>query len=82
VRKNKFSGFYETNLKDVLEDLDVDEVTVVGVCTHICIMDTVQGASYLRLKINVPRDMVADIDPDQEEAALKRMAAIYGANII
>ena len=82
VSKNRFSAFYGTNLEELLKSNDIDEVDVVGVCTHICVMDTVQGLNYRRIKINVYKDMVADIDKDLGEAALKRMASIYGANVI
>jgi len=82
VSKNRFSAFYKTNLEELLIACNIDEVDVVGVCTHICVMDTVQGLNYRRIKVNVYKDMVADIDEDIGEAALKRMASIYGANII
>jgi nicotinamidase-related amidase len=81
VLKNKFSGFFGTNLGHILYQFSVSEADVVGVCTSICVMDTVQGLSYRNIKISVYKDMVADATRKDHRQALKRMRLLYGADI-
>jgi nicotinamidase-related amidase len=59
----------------------IKTVEVVGVCTNICVMDTVAGLFEKGVKSVVPEAGVADFDPEAHEYALKRMALIYGAEI-
>ena len=82
IQKRRYSGFYETELSDVLEKIGVKEVEVVGVCTNICVMDTVGGLANRDYAVTVPKDGVADFDPEFHAFALKRMEKIYGARII
>ncbi|HPA14982.1 MAG TPA: isochorismatase family cysteine hydrolase [Desulfobacterales bacterium] len=81
ISKKRFSGFYETDLESVLKEAGIHEVEVVGVCTSICVMDTVGGLANRDYKISVPTKGVADFDPEFHEFALKRMKKIYGADV-
>jgi len=80
--KKRFSGFFRTGLEDVLESDRVEEVEVVGVCTSICVMDTVGGLVNRDYKVTVPVKGVADFDPEAHQVSLKRMEKIYGARIL
>jgi nicotinamidase-related amidase len=82
VYKRRYSGFYHTNLDGILKSLNPDLVEVVGVCTSICVMDTVGGLANRDYKINVYKNMVADFDQEMHEISLKRMKNLYGANIL
>ncbi|KKM94060.1 hypothetical protein LCGC14_1202200 [marine sediment metagenome] len=82
VEKQRYSGFYNTNLINFLRRVDNPIVEVVGVCTSICVMDTVGGLVNRDYKVVVPRDCVADFDQEMHEFALKRMKNIYGAEIV
>jgi len=83
INKTRYSGFYDTELDFQLKRLDPEAVTVVGVCTSICVMDTVAGlANRDQANIIVPKKCVADFDQEMHEMALKRMEALYGANVI
>ena len=82
IEKTRYSGFYDTELDDALKFDPAELVEVVGVCTSICVMDTVGGLANRDYKINVYKDMVADFDPEMHEMALKRMVALYGVNLI
>ncbi len=82
IPKKRFSGFYGTDLEKVLESAGVDEVEVVGVCTSVCVMDTVGGLANRDYKISVPIRGVADFDPEFHEFALKRMKQLYGAEVL
>lgn len=82
VSKKRYSGFYGTDLDKILEDRKVKEVEVVGVCTSICVMDTVGGLANRDYSISVAADGVADFDQAFHEFALKRMSQLYGARIV
>ena len=79
--KKRFSGFYETDLENILNAAGLEEVEVVGVCTSICVMDTVGGLANRDYKITVPKKGVTDFDPEFHEFALKRMQQLYGARV-
>ena len=68
-------------LIEVLQDKGVSEAEVVGVCTSICVMDTVGGLANRDYRSTVPIKGVADFDPEFHEFALKRMKQLYGANV-
>jgi nicotinamidase/pyrazinamidase len=77
--KTRYSGFFGTALEKILADHAPEEVEVVGVCTSICVMDTVGGLANRDYHTIVPRDGVADFDADAHRHALGRMERLYGA---
>lgn len=81
LTKKRYSGFYDTELEVYTLHSTGDEVEVVGVCTSICVMDTVGGLANRDIPTTVPADAVADFDNEAHNFSLKRMGAIYGANI-
>ena len=81
LAKTRYSGFYGTDLEAVLADFGPAEVEVVGVCTSICVMDTVGGLANRDYHIIVPAAGVADFDSDAHRFALQRMERLYGAAV-
>ena len=81
IPKKRYSGFYGTDLEHVLKSAGIDDVEVVGVCTSICVMDTVGGLANRDYKITVHVKGVADFDPEMHQFSLKRMEKIYGADV-
>lgn len=82
IKKKRLSVFFNTELDDVIRWLAPEKVTVVGVVTHICIMEAVAGLCDRDIPARVPKDCVADFDEELEAAAFKRMATVFGAEII
>ena len=76
IKKRRYSGFYGTDLEKILKDISPERVEVVGVCTSICVMDTVGGLCNREIPVTVYRDGVADFDKKMHEFALKRMKGI------
>lgn len=57
VRKAYPSSFRETNLKEVLDELKIEELVIVGMMSHMCVDTTVRAASNLGYnKITVLHD--------------------------
>lgn len=82
VEKTRYSAFYNTDLDEVLRKHHPDEVHVVGVCTSICVMDTVGDLRNRDYPVVVYRQGVADFDPEAHVFSLKRMEKIYGARVV
>jgi nicotinamidase/pyrazinamidase len=81
IEKKRYSGFYNTDLDNILAKSGIAAAEVVGVCTSICVMDTVGGLANRDYRITVPRDGVADFDAEFHGFALNRMEKTYGAEI-
>lgn len=81
IAKKRFSGFFRTNLEAVVAAAGVAEVEVVGVCTSICVMDTVGGFADRDYAVRVPVRGVADFNPEFHRFSLERMKQIYGADV-
>lgn len=87
VRKTRYSGFYGTALDVVLDPHfglapQNSIIEVCGVCTSICVQDTIGDLANRDFATVVHRNCVADFDPEMHEMALKRMASLYGTVII
>ena len=81
IPKTRYSGFYGTRLDTILADAGPASVEVVGVCTSICVMDTVGGLANRDYRTIVPRAGVADFDAEAHRFALQRMERLYGATV-
>lgn len=82
VDKTRYSCFSRTNLDDILEKEGVDRVEVVGVCTSICVMETIKELFDRDIPALVYREGVADFDPEAHAFALKHMERIFGAKVV
>ncbi|MFZ5647323.1 MAG: cysteine hydrolase family protein [Bacillota bacterium] len=81
VPKNRYSGFYRTNLNAIMSDLKPDIVEVVGLCTHICVMYTVEELCNRDYRVVVFSDGVASFDQEAHRWALRQMKEILGAEV-
>lgn len=79
VTKQRYSSFYNTNMDELIKDME--EVHVVGVCTNICVLYTVEELCNRDIKTVVYRDGVASFDPAAHDFALHQMETVLGAEI-
>ena len=82
VPKKRYCGFFGNDLETLLAGTGADAVRVAGVCTSICVMDTVGGLVNRDYRVAVSSREVADFDPEMHAFALKRMKNVYGAEIL
>jgi len=84
IEKTRYSGFYNTTLNYVIQAMKASFMSfeVVGVCSSICVMDTVGGLANRDYDIVVDGGCIADFDPEMHEMSLKRMENLYGVKII
>lgn len=82
VHKSRFSGFFRTNLNVILRDLEPEQIEVVGVCTNICVLYTVEELVNRDYRVTVFRDGVSSFDQEAHTWALKQMETVLGAEIV
>jgi nicotinamidase/pyrazinamidase len=82
IRKRRFSAFYGTDLEELLQLLAPEEVHVVGVCTNICVLYTVEELANRDFKTFVYRDGVAGFDALAHRLALGQMEGVLGAGLL
>jgi len=69
--KNKDSGFYETDLHERLQALDVDTVVITGMQTQICVQTTAADAFFRGYNVWVPSDCVVSARVEDKQRALE-----------
>jgi nicotinamidase-related amidase len=82
VAKTRYSCLAKTDLEDILKREQVERVEVVGVCTSICVLETVKELFDRDIPSLVYRQGVADFDPEGHAFALKHMARVFGAKVV
>ena len=82
IPKNRYSGFYNTDLAQRLERLKPDKLVVCGVCTDICVLHTTSDARDRDYPVEVPADCVATFDPEAHQWALRHLKRILGAKVV
>jgi len=82
VEKTRYSAFAHTNLDDILQQEQIEEVHVVGVMTSICVMETVKELFERDIPAVVYQQGVADADPEAHAFALKQMPRVLGARVV
>ncbi|WP_432970617.1 isochorismatase family cysteine hydrolase [Dactylosporangium sp. CA-233914] len=77
VRKQMYSGFFETNLDSVLRNRGVRNLVVVGFDSRICLGNTVTEALYRNYRVIVLRDCVRTFEfPETREGEWANFIAI------
>jgi nicotinamidase/pyrazinamidase len=81
VPKTRYSGFFGTDLEERLRTIDPSTVEVVGVCTNICVLYTVEELRNRDIHTIVPARGVASFDRAAHEFALSQMQTVLGAEV-
>lgn len=67
VYKRTYDGFYNTELEITLRSLHITDVIVVGIHTHVCVLQTALGAFYRGFNVIVLEDgMTTGYKPNHE----------------
>jgi nicotinamidase-related amidase len=81
IEKNKDSGFYETELHDRLQELEVDTIVITGMQTQICVQTTAADGFFRGYNVIVPSDGVVSARPEDQRRALDWMKS-YCATVL
>ena len=82
IPKNRYSGFFNTDLEKRLAEQRPEKVIICGVCTDICVMHTTSDARNRDYDVEVPADCVASFDPEAHQWALGHIQKILGAQVV
>ncbi len=77
VTKHRYSGFFETELDDVLRGLRVTHLLVTGCTTSVCVESTVRDATFRDYTCVVLEDCTAE-PLGTHEASLKVIETLFG----
>jgi nicotinamidase-related amidase len=82
ISKQRYSGFFQTSLGDILANIPFDEVEVTGCCTSICVAGTVEELVNRDYKVVVDRKAVADFNQDAHAFFLDyQLPNIFGVEV-
>ncbi len=76
VLKPKHSGFYDTTLDTLLDDLRIARVIVTGIAGNICVLFTANDAYMRGLRIFTPADCIVSNTPELNEHALRQIQTV------
>ena len=82
LNKQRYSGFYNTDLEQRLEEFNPEKIIVCGVCTDICVLHTVADARNRDYTVEVVSNAVATFDQEAHVWALQHMERILGAKMV
>ena len=74
ILKPRHSGFFETPLGFLLDELDVRRLIITGLSTDMYVFATAQDAYIRKFSLWVPADCTASISAHVEKGSLEHMA--------
>jgi ureidoacrylate peracid hydrolase len=78
VTKTRFSGFWRSNLDEVLRTRGIDSLIFAGGTTTVCVESTLRDAVFLEYNPLVLSDCTQDMSPELHESALRRVEMFFG----
>lgn len=81
VGKRRYSGFFQTGLRLLLDELGVDTLICCGMDTNICVRHTVADAYFNNYRIVVAGDATATFLVGNQDDGLEYMRVCYAAKI-
>lgn len=82
VPKTKYSGFYGTDLEEILRGLGVKNLTMTGILTDICILFTSCDAFMRGYSIQIPENCVAALSEEDHRTALNQIERLMEAEVV
>ncbi|SJZ52529.1 niacin transporter [Pilibacter termitis] len=82
IDKRHYSAFSGTDLDIRLRERGITEVTLVGVCTDICVLHTAVDAYNLGYTITIPKSCVASFDEIGHTWALGHFENVLGGKVV
>lgn len=82
VLKRRYSGFFQTDLKLLLDELGVDTVIMTGLHTHMCVRHTSADAYQYGYDVIVAKDATNSFTEEDYNYGIKYLKDTYGAEIL
>lgn len=71
VKKFRYSGFYGTQLENLLRALGRDTIAITGVTTNVCCDSTARDGAMRDFKVVFLSDCSASFSPEEQDATQK-----------
>lgn len=81
IPKHTLSIMYKTELESILQELNPDEIELVGVCTDICDLFAVYELRIRGYKVVVSKKGVLPLYIDKQESFLEYFEKVLGATV-
>ena len=81
IPKHTLSIMYKTELESILQELNPDEIELVGVCTDICDLFAVYELRIRGYKVIVSEQGVLPLYPDKQKLFLDYFRDVLGAKV-
>lgn len=81
IPKRRYSSFFGTDLDLYLRENNIRDISLVGVCTNICVLYTACDARNLDYNVVVYEDGVASFDMEAHKFALKEIGTTLGCKV-
>ncbi len=82
ISKTKYSGFFGTNLNDLLREKNIKDLYLTGLLTDVCVFFTAHDAYNLGYTIFVFSDSTVSLDEKTKNEFLERMTKLFGAKVL
>ena len=82
IRKSTFSGFFNTDLDQILGKLSVGRLIVTGDVTNICVLYTAADAVMRGYEVDVVKDAVVGLNYRDHKFALEQMEKVLKVNLV
>jgi len=76
VLKPKHSGFYDTTLDTLLNDLRIERLILAGIAGNICVLFTANDAYMRGFRLYAPEDCIVSNTPEDNAHALRQIATV------
>lgn len=81
LNKTRYSAFYHTDLHSLLQAYNIEKIHILGVCTDICVLQTVADAYYYNYEVCVMKDSILGTSDQAQEYSLEYMKNMFNAKI-
>jgi ureidoacrylate peracid hydrolase len=78
VKKFRYSGFYGTQLENLLRALGRDTVAITGVATNVCCDSTARDGAMRDFKVVFLSDCSASFSQEEQDATLRNFEKHFG----
>jgi nicotinamidase-related amidase len=82
IAKRRYSGFFETELADLLRKLEVDTLAFCGLQTDCCVMYTVADGFFRGFRPVILEDAVTARTEEGHRQAIASMQRLFGAQVV
>jgi nicotinamidase-related amidase len=82
-RKNRYDGFYETNLEHYLSHVwHIENLIITGTVSNICVAHTAASAGLRWYKIIVPANGISALTEFDQALTLRQVSFLYDGTVV